>query len=293
MTPTTTIASSIIDTFLTQGQYLRGWSPKTVQTYRLSLTALTGALGGPPEPARLSPPALSAFVMWMRGRGLTPGGCNVRIRSVNSFLSWLHEDGRTDTHLRIRPLPKTLKVLMTFSDAEVRRLAAFRPKERIQVRMWTLLMVLFDTGLRIDEALGLERERIDFDGLTLTVVGKGDRERIVPISPTGRKALFRFAAKSSGRYVFATFHGERLRYRNVHRDMKAVFRLAGVQGAHVRFHNIRHYFAVSYLRNGGDLYRLSRLLGHTNITTTQVYLRSMAVEHIKEAHAKYSPLGRL
>jgi site-specific recombinase XerD len=64
-------------------------------------------------------------------------------------------------------------------------------------------------------------------------------------------------------------------------------------GSHVHPHTFRHYFAVTFIRAGGDLYRLSRILGHTSIATTQVYLRSMGVEHLQEGHEKYSPLGRI
>lgn len=286
-------APNHIDDFLLYGRYLRNWSPKTIRSYRRSLAVLTRALAGAPDPSRLTNNALSAFVVWMREHGLSPGGANVRIRSVNSYLSWLHQDGRIDTRLRIRLLPKSITVLTTFSDAEVKRIAKFRPTGRVQVRTWTLVMLLLDTGMRIDEALRLERHRVDFDGLTLTVRGKGDRERVIPMSPSGRKALYPWASKQRGRLVFASHNGEPLQYRNVRRDLIAMCACADVKGPHVRFHNIRHYFAVSYLRNGGDLYRLSRTLGHSTLTTTQTYLRSMSIEHVQEGHERFSPLGRL
>jgi integrase/recombinase XerD len=214
------------------------------------------------------------------------------IRTVNSFLSWLHEEGTITHALRIRLLSHHAKPLTTFSDTDVKRLVAFRPRGRIQTRTWTLIVCLLDTGVRIDEALGLEQARVNLDELTIAVKGKGGRERILPISPEGRKALFRLMAKQSGRYVFTTHSGTRLSYRNAYRDIKRLCQRAGVEGAHVHPHNVRHYFAVSYIRNGGDIYRLSRILGHTSLSTTQIYLRSMGLEHLQEGHAKYSPLGR-
>lgn len=66
---------------------------------------------------------------------------------------------------------------------------------------------------------------------------------------------------------------------------------AGVDGAHVHPHNFRHAFASTYIRRGGDIYRLSRILGHSTISTTQLYLRSMGIEHLQENHAKLSPLS--
>lgn len=276
--------------FIRQGLYLRNWSSKTIRTYRQGLAAFHAAV--PSSDDALTKTELQTFVIAMRNRGLTPGGCNMYIRTVNSFLSWLHEEGALPQSLRIKLLPNPAKPLKTFSDAEVKRLLTFRPQSQIHARTWTLLVVLLDTGMRIDEALGLERERVDLDALTLTVCGKGNRERIVPMSPECRKPLFRLLSKQTGRYVFATHGGERLAYRNAYREIKALCRAAGVEGTHVHPHNVRHYFAVTYVRNGGDIYRLSRILGHTSISTTQIYLRSMGLEHLQEGHARYSPLGR-
>jgi hypothetical protein len=80
--------------FLDYGRYVRGWSPKTIRTYRQSLTVL---------PAELSRASLQALVGALRMRGLTPGGINVRLRSINSYLSWLHTEGHTAERLKVRP----------------------------------------------------------------------------------------------------------------------------------------------------------------------------------------------
>ena len=241
----------------------------------------------------ISKTQLDAFVIWMRQRGLTAGGCNMYIRTVNSFLSWLHEEGHVGQHLRIKLLPNPNRALETFSNADVRLILAFRPKSAFQLRTWTLVLLLTDTGIRIDEALGLERSKVDLDALTITVLGKGNKERVVPISQEFRKHLFRHLSKTEGRYAFCSRTGHRLLYRNTYRDIKAVCRLIGIEGKRVHPHSFRHYFAVSYIRNGGDIYRLSRILGHTSISTTQLYLRSMGVEHLLEGHSRHSPLAVL
>jgi integrase/recombinase XerD len=228
----------------------------------------------------------------MQKRGLSPGGINVRLRTINSFLSWLLEEGALAQPLRVKLLPRRPKALTTFSDADIKRILGVRPMGRSQTRAWTLLVCLLDTGVRIEEALSLERAKVNLDALTMTVHGKGSRERVVPISPDGRKALFKLVTQQTSRYVFATASGARLSYRNAYRDIKRLCQRAGVEGAHVHPHNVRHYFAVSYIRAGGDIYRLSRILGHSSLSTIQVYLRSMGLEHLQEGHARYSPLGR-
>ena len=112
------------------------------------------------------------------------------------------------------------------------------------------------------------------------------------ISVQGRKAVFRWLSRSDGRFVFSTNHGRQWSPRNAYRDVTGLCRRLGITAARVNPHALRHCFAVSYIRNGGDIYRLSRILGHASIVTTQLYLRSMGLEHLQEGHAKYSPLGR-
>ena len=81
-----------------------------------------------------------------------------------------------------------------------------------------------------------------------------------------------------------------MNYHNLLRDFKMHCKALGITDARISPHGLRHYFAQHYLRRGGDLYRLSRILGHTNIATTQIYLRSMGIETIREAHQQFSPL---
>jgi integrase len=138
----------------------------------------------------------------MRERGLSPGGINVRLRSINSFLTWLREEGHISERLRMKLLKNPPKPIQTLTDQDVKRLVTYRPTGRIETRTWTLALVLLDCGLRISEALGLERDDVDLDGLVLRVTGKGSKVRLVPISNELRKHLFRYLDKTSGRYVF-------------------------------------------------------------------------------------------
>lgn len=97
----------------------------------------------------------------------------------------------------------------------------------------------------------------------------------------------------TGDRVFATRSGLPLTTRNAYRDIKMRLCSSGVGGAHTHPHAFRHCFAVTYIRRGGDIYRLSRLLGHASITTTQRYLRSMGVDAIHEGHQRFTPLSPL
>lgn len=288
--------------FIKQGIYLKSWSKKTVRTYRQGLNAFQMALHeglGVAAPAGVEPVVpltkahLNTFVILMKDRGLKAGGCNMYIRTINSYLTWLHEEGELPQPLKIKLLPDPKKPLRTFSNAEIRLILNFKPKGPFQLRTHALMLCLADTGVRIDEALGLERRNVNLDDFNITVLGKGNKERIVPISLEGRKNLYRTMSKTTGTFVFATGTGQRLSYRNTYRDIKSLCKLIGIEGVHVHPHSFRHYFAVSYIRNGGDIYRLSRILGHSNISTSQLYLRSMGVEHLLEGHSQFSPLAKL
>src|SRR5688572_16251308 len=191
-------------------------------------------------------------------RGLKPGGINMYARSANSFLTWAHEEGLLPERLRIRLLPDPPKPLTPISDAEIRRLVLFRPQGRLQLRTWTLIVVLLDTGLRIDEALGLDRASVDLHNCVVRVRGKGNRERLVPISLGCRKRLYVLLKGATFDPVFPTYSGLRLTTRNAYRDIKTACAAAGVTGAHIHPQAFRHCFAVTYIRRGGDIYRLSR-----------------------------------
>lgn len=174
------------DDFIKHGVYLRNWSGRTVRTYRQGLAAFGSVLADGP----LSKATLQTFVIVMRERGLTPGGINMYARTINSYLTWLHEEGHCGERLRIQLLPNPPTPYRTFSDMDIRRLATHTPKQWANFRTWALAVLLLDTGLRISEALSLKREDIDLDAMSLRVVGKGQKVRLVPISVEGRKALF-------------------------------------------------------------------------------------------------------
>ena len=127
--------------FLEQGRYLRGWSPTTLRSYHQCLTTLTITLNG----TSVSKSSLQDFVVAMRQKGLTPGGCNVRIRTVNSYLTWLHEEGHTPERLRVRVLRTERKTPVTVNAAAIGKLLTFRPHCRSAQRAWMLCVLLLDT----------------------------------------------------------------------------------------------------------------------------------------------------
>jgi site-specific recombinase XerD len=184
-------------------------------------------------------------------------------------------------------------VLATLSTEQIKRLLDLRPKGRNETRAHIVALLILDGGYRISEVLGLVHEHCDFDNLVVKVRGKGNKHRLVPLSMEMRRRLYRYAAKHSGpgRLLFGTRNNTLVTVRNFERDFKALGQRLGITGVRFSPHTLRHTFAVQYLRAGGNLFYLSKILGHTSVTTTQKYLQSVGVDDLQAVHDRLTPLA--
>jgi len=272
--------------FVRHRKYLKNVTEKTLIWYQESFKALKKHH---PENT-FTKASLQAFLIRLRETGVSPVTCNVRCRAINAYLRWLHEEGHLDLLLRIPPLKCEQKVLPTLSVAQVKAILAYRPILFSQHRIYALLCLLLDTGLRVAEALSLTRDKMDFDNMLITVKGKGEKHRVVPMSFALRKILFRWLEKHDSGLVFPTYDGQRQCQRNVLRDMKKLGRRLGITGVRFSFHTLRHTFAVNYIRNGGDVFRLQRVLGHSTLEMTRRYV-NLQTEDLQAVHNKLSLLS--
>ncbi len=135
----------------------------------------------------------------------------------------------------------------------------------------------------------MHRNKVDFDNLVITVRGKGDKERIVPISLECRKLLYKFLKLHDSDLVFANRDGYKLTYRTSLQQLHEICDKFGVDGT---WHKFRHTFASSYLRNGGNLIYLSRVLGHEDISVTKIYVDEN-IEDLSMMQKRTSLLSRL
>src|SRR6185295_8778557 len=173
--------------FLKEKQFLSNISPKTVRSYQQAFNAYQRVLSGQVGCTSQADGAptkdtLKDFVIGMREAGLSPGACNVYIRSFNSFLTWLQTEGHITTPLKVAQLPQAKKVIPIFSEKHVQALIRFKPKGQYEWRLYALICFLIDTGARIDEGLTALVSNVDLDNLVVKVRGKGDKERLLPIS---------------------------------------------------------------------------------------------------------------
>ncbi|HZH92185.1 MAG TPA: tyrosine-type recombinase/integrase [Pyrinomonadaceae bacterium] len=276
--------------FCQERQYIKNSAANTIIFYRQSYKAFKLYVGE--DTQELNKSVLNRFVLTMREKGLKPSTCNVYIRGLNSFLSWLHEYEFITEPLKIKLLKTEQRVMKTFSDQQLKAIVSFKPKTFTEFRIHTLLCLLIDTGVRVTEALELEREKIDFDNLFLTVRGKGNKERFIPMSLELRKTLWKFCQQHSHSLVFPNRDGGKLLYDNTRRDFRILCHRLKIEGFDGSFHAFRRKFAKSYVRNGGNLFYLMKALGHTTLTMSKKYVE-VETDELKETHIKTSLLSRL
>jgi site-specific recombinase XerD len=131
------------------------------------------------------------------------------------------------------------------------------------------------------------------DNLILKVVGKGNKHRLVPFSVELRKALWKsLARRQDPVFIFGTKNHTKVTVRNIERDFKALGNQLGITGVRFSPHTLRHSFAVGYLRKGGNLFYLSKILGHSSVKTTERYLQSLGIEDLQAVHNSLSLLTR-
>ena len=203
--------------------------------------------------------------------------------------------------VKFQKMPETL--INTFTDAEVRKMIAYYKGTRfLDLRNQLIMLLLFDTGIRNSELCGLEMDRLR--DRYFTIVGKGNKERALPISPAINKTLIKYLRVRENylrdkrnyevQYLLFSQNGRKLTVEAIEHIVKTCG-----DGCHVRKsirvspHTCRHYYAQAQLKNGCDLYTLSRLLGHSNINITKTYLQSMTDETVLDIGIKNSPLMNL
>lgn len=279
----------LFDYFCKEREYVKNSSRHTILFYKASYKKFKESLG---DDIDLSKDHLNRFILNMREKGIKPETCNVHIRGLNSFLSWLFENEHISEKLKIKQLKTEQKVMKTFTDQHVKAMFSYKPKSFTEHRLHALLCLVMDTGVRISEALDLRKEKIDFDNLLLTVRGKGNKERPIPMSLELRKVLWKFSKRHGYELMFPTRNGTRLLYDNTRRDFRKLCEKLKIDGFDGSFHAFRRKFARSYVKNGGNLFYLMKALGHTTLTMSKKYVE-VETEELKEMHVRTSLLSRV
>jgi integrase/recombinase XerC len=249
--------------------------------------------------AKLTPADIRAFITARRQEGLGPGGVQRALAAVRSFYKFLAKEGvlenaaarsiRTPRVRRALPRP-----LSAEDAARAIEQAGEHNVEWLGARDAALLTLLYGAGLRISEALGLKRGDVPL-GATLTVVGKGRKERSVPVLPLVAAALADYAAKipftgAPSSPLFLSRRGRPMSAREAQGLMQSLRGRLGLPEKATP-HALRHSFATHILQGGGDLRSVQELLGHASLSTTQIYT-AMDTRQLLETYSRAHPRGK-
>ncbi|HUG29068.1 MAG TPA: tyrosine recombinase [Candidatus Limnocylindria bacterium] len=294
-----------VEAYLTFLASERGLAPATIRAYRGDLADFADARGTARDWAD-GPGAAQRYLAarTRRGRRLDPGLAPTSLRrraaAIKGFYRFAFGEGLIGidvaAHLDLPRMPRLLPETLT--QAEVERLLA-APAEDAQLDR-ALLELLYAAGLRISEALNLDLEDLSLDGAFVRVIGKGDRERLVPVGEVALDAIRAWLAEARAALV-AAHHvepvrggplllgrsGRRLARQQAWAMVKRAAAGAGLS-SRVSPHTLRHSFATHLLEGGADLRIVQELLGHASISTTQLYTH-VTGERIREVYARAHP----
>lgn len=278
----------------------RNYSQKTVETYRIALGQfydyLSEGYSEEPDTSEVLTADIRPFLGHLHDMGRHRSTLRLKISAVKSFFKYCFrmEIISSNPARQVR-IPKADKHLPScLQESECREmLSSFDPQSPCYARDKALCELLYSSGLRISEALAINIGDISFSSRTLRVIGKGNKQREVPIGEVAIMALTDYMAirpnllaDHAEKALFLSAHGERLgsvaAYRIVHRAM------AHSDTKQKSPHVLRHSFATHLLDNGADINSVSEMLGHSSLSTTQIYTH-LSVEHLKSAYKSAHP----
>ena len=304
-----------LEAFLEMMAVERGASPNTLDAYRRDLSEFLHHLeqAAPHRLAETSTTDIETYTQGLASAGLAPATRGRKLSAVRQFFKFLHAEAVIDEDptatiagpRRGRPLPRILSV------AEVDRLLATararlegtKGREHLRsLRLYCLIEVLYATGMRVSELVGLPRSVLAGDRRMLVIRGKGGRERLVPLNAPARAALDDYLALAeaggeglsralTSKWLFPSASAEgHLTRQRFAQDLKDLSEEAGIDRGRVSPHVLRHAFASHLLDRGADLRAVQQLLGHADISTTEIYTHVLE-ERLKSLVNEHHPLA--
>ena len=298
-----TVARSeeLVDRFLDAIWMERGLSQNTLGAYRADLMTLARGLSTDSKSIDMADKAdLLAFIAHRVENGAKPRSTARQLSSFRRFFRYIMREGLRDndptTDIEMprigRSLPKTL------SEEEVEALLnAPNTDEPLGHRDRAMLELLYATGLRVSELINLKQSQINFNQGVLRIVGKGDRERLIPLGEEAQRWLKNFIdgprmeilLERQTDYLFPTRRGDRMTRQAFWHIIKRYAKKGGIRKK-MSPHSLRHAFATHLLNRGADLRVVQLLLGHSDLSTTQIYTH-VARERLKDLHGEHHPRG--
>ena len=265
---------------------IRKYTPRTVRVYKNKLRAFNQYLIEEldiKDTEELTPSVVKQYTHYLMKKGVKGSTINSYLKTVKAFIQYCFDEdygGYNTNKSKFKWVKEEKPVIKTFTSRDVRKmLDGTRGNDFLSLRDTAILTLLFETGIRAMELFELKRENIHDDYILIN--GKNHKQRVVPITPILRKALIRyervkevyFEDLRAADYFFLSSRGNKL----TNSTLGAIIKKCGqaIEGIRVSPHTCRHFFAQQQIKMGTDIYTISRLLGHENISITQVYLNSL------------------
>ena len=285
---------------------VRNLAPRTVRNYEKQLDYFLRYLEevhGIIVLEELKPIHIKQFVLMLQGKHHKPSYINDLLKAVKVMCAYAFGEGYTTELItkRVKNIKEPRVLIHTFSDDEIARMVRYYDGfDYISVRNRLIIMVLFDTGIRVSELINMRGKQIR-EGY-FNIYGKGRKERVVPQSPLVSKWILKynqvresyFEFRQADENYFLSKNGKPLTPEAITKLLKKAAKDVGVNPlVRISPHTCRHTFAHQELKNGLDLYSLSRLLGHESINITQRYLEAVRDEQVLVSAKKTGVLANL
>ncbi len=281
-----------IEKYLTFLEIEKNYSAHTIVNYKVDLDEFFEFMGPARDVKSVVYLDFRRFLAHLRQGQLRPRTLARKLSSLRSFFRFLHREGLIDQNPALlvmtpkldKPLPKFL------SEQEMVRLLEIPPADTLTgLRDRAILETLYSSGIRVSELVGLNLDSVDMISNVVKVEGKGKKERLVPIGQKAQVAIAVYLKKrkSNQRAVFLNKSGSRLTDRSVRNIVNKYILKASIQ-LHVYPHMFRHSFATHLLDRGADLRSVQELLGHSNLSTTQIYTH-VTTDRLKRVYDQAHP----
>jgi integrase/recombinase XerC len=290
------MATASIDNFLAELEHQRLASPHTLTAYRRDLQHLL-ELSTPPE--QIVPPQLKRVLMKLHGEGLSPRSIARTLSAWRAYYRWLAKRSAITRNpcdgLRAPKQPRSLPKALGADQAVA--LLDGEPADTLESRDRAMAELLYSSGLRLSELASINLDaNLDLKENEVTVLGKRNKTRTVPIGSKAKEALLswieerRNIAEADESALFVNRFGRRLSHGGIATRLARWAQKQGL-GVHVHPHMLRHSFASHLLQSSGDLRAVQELLGHSNISTTQIYTH-LDFQHLAKVYDQAHPRAR-
>jgi integrase/recombinase XerD len=272
----------------------RGFSKNTIDAYKRDINLFLSFLGTQ-EFNKVDQNKIYKFISLLERKGYSPTSRRRIISAIRSFYKFLFEEGEVNYNPVIgvespkvwRKFPDILSISEIKSILEAPNVNTYEG-----IRDKAILELLYATGMRISEIINLKLNEVDLNNLTVKCVGKGTKERIIPINKIAKEWINKYLEvreklNSDSIYLFLNYLGKKFSRTGMWKVIKKYFLLAGIKRK-VTPHTLRHTFATHMLQGGADLKSVQAMLGHADISTTEIYTH-IDRNYLKEVHAKYHP----